>query len=74
MSKVITVYVRKEGERTRTLSFARIPGISDRAVLDRHYAIDGKTIRRTVDTQNLCRVQQGLWEWLTEEGYTIEFD
>jgi hypothetical protein len=42
--KTITVYVRKDDPYSRTLSFDRIPEITDAEALGKGFAIDGKSL------------------------------
>ena len=42
--KPITVYVRKDGDDARTLSFDRVPEISDQEALNQWCAIDGRSL------------------------------
>ena len=43
-NREIQVYVRKNGSEERTISFERIPEISDKLALDLGFAIDGNSL------------------------------
>ncbi len=42
--KIIDIYVRKNGAEERTISFDRVPEISDQEALNLGFAIDGRSL------------------------------
>jgi len=85
-SKIVTVYVRAPDDDTRTLSFPRIPEVSDADALAHGFAIDGNSYvmgltayfdednHRTVSLhEDLRDSQQDLTRWLGTRGFVVEF-
>jgi hypothetical protein len=95
--KKITVYVRAPqdehgewSEDSRTLSFQRIPEISNREAVEERMAIDGNSFLISVTPLDVLRVfnqeedlslakalrlwQESLMKFLETKGYEVEFD
>jgi len=86
-SKTVTVYVRAPDDDTRTLSFTRIPEVSDADALKHGFAIDGNSYvmgltayfdedenRKVSLHEGLRDTQQELITWLGALGFTVEFN